>query len=103
MRACMHAQVAGLAKSVQDRKAELDAEVRQQGLLMGAAQQQQQQPAHVSDDLLLSEPIRFGPVKREPGPQAKRSPAELFPGLNTSTPSGCVRAPTQKGPDGASI
>ena len=98
----MHVQVAGLAKSVQERKAELDAEVRQQGLLLGAQQQQPQQPAHVSDDLLLSEAIRFGPVERQAGAQAKRSPAELFPSLNTSTPSGCVRAPAQEGPDGAS-
>ncbi len=82
---------------MQDRKAELDAEIRQQGLLLGGQQQQQQQqhqlPMQALDDLLLSDPVLLGPPARDMSPRVLRSPAELFPGLNTSTPSGCAHQP----------
>ena len=94
---CMRApQVSGLAKSLQEKQKELDAELRVQRL------RPQPQPAQF-DDELLSEPTRIGTkrvrearaevpsVVEQAAGQVGRAGGggALFPGIDTSTPAGC--------------
>ena len=84
----MHVQVAGLAKSVQQKKAELDAElaaVQSEQLVLP----HQALPQHSSDDLHLSDPVE-PELPAVPGERraSVSSAKDLWPGLDTSTPSG---------------
>ena len=88
----MHVQVAGLAKSVQQKKAELDAElaaVQSEQLVLP----HQALPQHSSDDLHLSDPVE-PELPAVPGERraSVSSAKDLWPGLDTSTPSGCAFA-----------
>ena len=86
------AQVAGLASSLQEKKDELDAQIAAQQQ-QAAVQPKPQQPwVNHPDDVHLTQPLAVGALPRAPpAPLPPQMPADLlFPGINTSTPAGCV-------------